>query len=114
MTLDARLEPGLAAFDRGEFFAAHELWEDVWRGLAGDDRLIVQGLIQIAVGLHHLQGGRMRPAAGVLARGVSKLSRRPQAPASPRALAATRPIAALARDVARVLSVLDCFLSTGR
>jgi uncharacterized protein len=96
--LDARLAPGRAAFNRGEFFAAHELWEDVWRGLAGDERALAQGLIQIAAGLHHLQRGRPRPAARLLARGASKLSHAP---------ATTLPIPALLRDVTRLLTTLD-------
>jgi uncharacterized protein len=71
------LQPGWDAFNRGEFFEAHELWEGVWRGLAGDDRSFVQGLIQIAAGLHHLKGGRVRPAARLLAKGAEKIARRP-------------------------------------
>lgn len=100
MTLDARLAPGRAAFNRGEFFAAHELWEDIWRGLAGvdDERVLVQGLIQIAAGLHHLQRGRTRPAARLLARGARKLARAP---------ATTLPIATLVRDVAALRAALE-------
>lgn len=70
-----RLEPGRAAFNRGEYFSAHELWEDVWHGLAGDDRTFVQGLIQIAAGLHHLREHRPGPAASLLRKGLQKLSR---------------------------------------
>jgi predicted metal-dependent hydrolase len=98
MTLDARLAPGRAAFNRGEFFEAHELWEDVWRGLAGGERLLVQGLIQIAAGLHHLQRGRTRPAARLLARGARKLASAP---------ATTLPIAELVRDVAALRAALE-------
>ena len=105
-TLDARLAPGRAAFNRGEFFAAHELWEDVWRVLAGDERVLVQGLIQIAAGLHHLERGRTRAAARVLARGVSKLATWTAAPPSPGAPATSLPIAALAHDVANLLETL--------
>ena len=73
--LTERLEPGRAAFDRGEFFEAHELWEEVWRALAGEERLLAQGLIQLAAGLHHLLRGRSRPAARLVAKGVEKISR---------------------------------------
>jgi predicted metal-dependent hydrolase len=73
--LDAALEPGRAAFNRGAFFQAHELWEDVWRVATGAERELTQGLIQIAAGLHHLQQGRPRPAARLLARGLAKLPR---------------------------------------
>jgi hypothetical protein len=111
--LDARLASGRAAFNRADFFAAHELWEDVWRELAGDDRVLVQGLIQIAAGLHHLQRGRTVAAARVLARGAGKLAPwtttappPARATANRRAPATSLPIAALARDVARLLEAL--------
>ena len=96
-TLDPRLEPGRAAFNRGAFFEAHELWEEVWRDLAGDPRALVQGLIQIAAGLHHLQRGRPRPAARLLSRGVKKI---------PRDVAAPPEVEALVRDVERQLTQL--------
>ena len=77
MTDDSeQLEPGRAAFNRGEYFLAHELWEEVWRQVAdADRRLYVQGLIQIAAGLHHLQQHRAGPAVGLLRKGLEKLSR---------------------------------------
>lgn len=83
MTDDSeQLEPGRAAFNRGEYFLAHELWEEVWRRVASaDQRLYVQGLIQIAAGLHHLQQRRAGPAARLLRKGLEKLSRpRPRLP----------------------------------
>jgi uncharacterized protein len=100
-----RLEPGRLAFNRGAYFEAHELWEDVWHALdAGArpvERLAVQGLIQIAAGLHHLQQGRPRPAAQLLRKGLTKLS----AEAFPR-MADLR-VGALAREVARLLVQLE-------
>ena len=74
-----RLEPGRAAFNRGEYFLAHELWEEVWREVDdAERRLFVQGLIQIAAGLHHLQGHRPGPGAGLLRKGLQKISQRRQ------------------------------------
>jgi predicted metal-dependent hydrolase len=96
-----RLEQGRAAFNRGEFFEAHERWEEVWRELEGAERVLVQGLIQIAAGLHHLQHGRRGPAARLLGKGVKKVSR-----AAPAALGAL-PIDSLACDVARLLVELE-------
>jgi predicted metal-dependent hydrolase len=96
VSLRTRLAPGRDVFNRGDFFAAHEQWEDVWRTLAGADRTCVQGLIQIAAGLYHLKEGRPGPAARVLARGEEKLAQ-----------TTTRlPIAALLRDVRRVIAAL--------
>ena len=75
-----QLERGRAAFNCGDYFAAHELWEDVWQGLVGGERTFLQGLIQIAAGLHHLQQHRPQPAVSLLRKGLEKLSRSPQPP----------------------------------
>ncbi|HPA19167.1 MAG TPA: DUF309 domain-containing protein [Verrucomicrobiae bacterium] len=56
---------GIELFNRGEYFDAHEVWEDPWRGTQGDDRLFYQGLIQAAVALEHLCRGNRRSAATV-------------------------------------------------
>lgn len=69
------LEQGRAAFNRAAFFDAHECWENAWRGLKGQERTVVQGLIQIAAGLHHLQQHRSVPAGRLLAKGLEKLAR---------------------------------------
>jgi len=72
--LAARLEPGRLAFNSGDFHGAHELWEDVWRAPRGaSEAMLVQGLIQIAAGMHHAGRGRPRPAATLLAKGLHKL-----------------------------------------
>jgi uncharacterized protein len=84
--LGHRLEAGRAAFNRGGYFQAHELWEEIWLELAGAERsferTFVQGLIQIAAGLHHLQQRRPRPAAALLRKGLEKLARGVPAPAA--------------------------------
>jgi len=55
------LAEGLLLFNEGRFYDAHEVWEDLWR-VTTDPPLKVcyQGLIQAAVGLHHLS--RRNPA----------------------------------------------------
>jgi uncharacterized protein len=95
-TATGALEPGRAAFNRGEFFDAHELWEAAWRALEGSERVMVQGLIQVAAGLHHLQHRRPRPAARLLAKGAGKLGAHPS----------DLRVDLLARDVARLLGEL--------
>jgi predicted metal-dependent hydrolase len=97
----APFDQGRAVFNRGEFFAAHELWEEAWHRLQGPERLLVQGLIQIAAALHHLQQGRPRPAASLLTKGLEKLSR-----GVPPALG-DLPVDVLAADLARLLTDLE-------
>jgi hypothetical protein len=73
------LETGRMAFNRGSYFEAHELWEELWRQMDGDgqraERIFVQGLIQLAAGLYHLQQRRHGPAAALLRKGLEKVSR---------------------------------------
>jgi predicted metal-dependent hydrolase len=96
------IRQGQIAFNRGEFFVAHERWEEVWLELKGTERLAVQGLIQIAAGLHHLKAGRGDPAARLLEKGVTKLS----SDESTTELLAGLRVTALIRDVAQLLADL--------
>jgi hypothetical protein len=57
------LADGLAEFNAGRHWHAHEAWEHLWLGLEGDDKMFVQGLIMAAAMLH--QHGR-RITRGVL------------------------------------------------
>jgi hypothetical protein len=50
------LEAGLDLIRRGEFFAAHEVLEDVWRAAEPAERDFYQGLVHIAVAWY--QAGR--------------------------------------------------------
>ena len=44
---------GLAQFNAGDFFEAHEIWEDAWNGTSGRRSEFYRGLIQMAVTLEH-------------------------------------------------------------
>ena len=50
------LEEGLDLIRRGEYFAAHEVLEDVWRTSEPQERDFYQGLVHVAVGWY--QAGR--------------------------------------------------------
>ena len=43
---DPRYLAGILHFNRGDYFEAHEVWEDLWHDKAGPDRRFYQGLIQ--------------------------------------------------------------------
>lgn len=60
---DPRFLEGIDLFNRGEFFDAHEVWEDLWRDCAAPDRRFYQALIQAAVALHHFERGNHTGAA---------------------------------------------------
>jgi len=46
-------EQGCQYFDAGDYFNAHEVWEEIWVDSYGPRKYFLQGLIQAAVALHH-------------------------------------------------------------
>jgi len=67
------LDNGINFFNSGHYFEAHEVWEDLWRATSGDLKLFYQGLIQTAVGLHHLSRKNMSGARAQLSKALPKL-----------------------------------------
>lgn len=64
---------GIELFNHGEFFDAHEVLEDVWRESAGPEKKFLQGLIQVAVALHHHSTGNLRGARSLMDRAARNL-----------------------------------------
>src|SRR5262245_48264546 len=59
MPYDPRYLAGVQLFNAGDFFEAHEVWEDLWSYSHGEERKFYQGLIQAAVGLCHFHNGNL-------------------------------------------------------
>ena len=57
----------------GRAFAAHEVFEAVWKACPGEERDRWQGLAQVCVGITHLQRGNTGGAATLLRRGAGHL-----------------------------------------
>jgi|SRR5580698_4368128 predicted metal-dependent hydrolase len=66
---------GIDLFNNGQFFAAHEVLEDLWRGVSAGQplRLQMQGMVQLAVAFHHVSTGNMVGARSVLERAARNL-----------------------------------------
>ena len=47
-------QEGIDLFNRGDFFLAHEAWEEIWRSTTPEPRELFQGLVQVAAGLHQI------------------------------------------------------------
>ncbi len=54
------LDEGLAEWNAGRHWHAHEAWEHLWLGLEGDEKLFVQGLIMAAAMMHQYKRGILR------------------------------------------------------
>jgi len=73
---DAEFSRGLDLFNRAHFFDAHEVLEDVWRSVPGDQplRQHMQGMVQLAVAFHHESTGNNIGARSVLERALRNLT----------------------------------------
>jgi predicted metal-dependent hydrolase len=72
------LNYGLDLFNHAEFFEAHEALEDVWRAAPMPEKKFLQGLIQVAVALHHHGKGNLVGARSLLKRASRNLSLYPE------------------------------------
>jgi uncharacterized protein len=71
------LQAGIIFFNAGRYFDAHEAWEEMWRRTRGPLRLYYQGLVQAAVGMHHLGRGNRNGGQAQLAKALAKLEQYP-------------------------------------
>ena len=69
---DPRYLAGIAFFNAGDFFEAHEVWEELWHDCEPADRRFYQSLIQAAVALYHFGRGNREGACRLFARGRAK------------------------------------------
>ncbi|TCW18800.1 hypothetical protein EDD19_1514 [Dietzia cinnamea] len=60
--------------DRGRAFHAHEVLEGAWKSGPTDERLLWQGLAQLAVGITHIQRGNAKGAMALLERAAERLA----------------------------------------
>jgi len=66
-------QEGIDLFNAGHFFECHEAWEHVWNRTDGDEKLAIQGLIQAAVAILHLERGNYQGAESLYAKARAKL-----------------------------------------
>ena len=64
---------GLEAFQKHDFYDAHEYWEDLWSDYRLKDAKFIQGLIQLSVGYFHISNLNINGARGLLNKCKPKL-----------------------------------------
>jgi hypothetical protein len=69
---------GIRLFNQQQFFDAHEVLEDVWRAAPAKEKKFLQGLIQLAVALHHHSRGNTVGALSLLKRAARNLAAEPR------------------------------------
>jgi predicted metal-dependent hydrolase len=70
-TLAETVQRGVALFNRGRYFGAHEVWETAWRDAPAGERGFLEGLVQLAAGMHlRTRRGGTRGAVHLLAQAL--------------------------------------------
>ena len=65
---------GLELINQGSYYHAHDVLEEVWREVRGDDRLFYQGVVQVAIAMHHFSRANLAGAQSVLAKARRNLA----------------------------------------
>jgi len=69
----AQLLQGIREFNAQDWFECHETVEELWIGSQGEIRDFYQGIIQVAVALHHWRNGNFGGAVSLLNGGCTYL-----------------------------------------
>jgi predicted metal-dependent hydrolase len=73
------LARGADLFNQGLYWEAHEAWEELWLALEDEERLFVQGLIQVAAAGHKaFVQNQPRGCVKLLTTALEKLDRAPR------------------------------------
>ena len=63
----------LNLFNNQKWYEAHDAFEDIWNDLVGDERQIIQGILQVSVSQFHLNKGNLNGAMILLGEGLGRI-----------------------------------------
>ena len=66
----------LNLFNNQKWYEAHDAFEDIWNTLDGDERQIIQGILQVSVSQFHLSKGNFNGATILLGEGLGRIKDR--------------------------------------
>ena len=66
----------LNLFNNQKWYEAHDAFEDIWNTLDGDERQIIQGILQVSVSQFHLSKGNLNGASILLGEGLGRIKNR--------------------------------------
>ena len=70
--IESLFQNGLKYYRSGNYFEAHESWEEMWSDYYLVDRRFIQGLIQLSVSFVHLENGNIKGAKSLLNKSIEK------------------------------------------
>jgi len=68
-------QEGLTYFNNKNYYDAHEEWEELWINYKLKDALLIQGLIQLAVGYFHITNSNIKGSLSLLNKSIPKLEK---------------------------------------
>ena len=66
----------LNLFNNQKWYEAHDAFEDIWNTVDGDERQIIQGILQVSVSQFHLNRGNINGATILLGEGLGRIKNR--------------------------------------
>ena len=66
----------LNLFNNQKWYEAHDAFEDIWNTVDGDERQIIQGILQVSVSQFHLTKGNINGATILLGEGLGRIKNR--------------------------------------
>ena len=70
------LDDALDLFNNQKWYEAHDAFEEIWNELYGDERQIIQGILQVSVSQFHLSKGNLNGAMILLGEGLGRIKSR--------------------------------------
>jgi len=66
----------LTLFNDQKWYEAHDAFEDIWNTVDGDQRQVIQGILQVSVSQFHLSKGNLNGATILLGEGLGRIKTR--------------------------------------
>ena len=70
------LSTALNLFNNHDWYEAHDAFEEIWNIVDGDERQIIQGILQVSVSQFHLSKGNLNGATILLGEGLGRIKTR--------------------------------------
>ena len=74
--LEVNFLNALNLFNNKKWYEAHDAFEDIWNTVDGDERQIIQGILQVSVSQFHLSKGNLNGATILLGEGLGRIKNR--------------------------------------
>ncbi len=75
-SLKDSLVTALNLFNNCEWYEAHDAFEEIWNSVDGDERQVIQGILQVSVSQFHLSNGNLNGATILLGEGLGRIKNR--------------------------------------